>query len=136
MSHNGSQYSFVGTSMGLDPNSMLVFVMAQSPSLTVNGGNWLVSPAATVEANGRWTVTWDVRNLPTRVKWVAVIYQSSQGSCAPEATCEAEPPQPSPGDSDASNSDPAQASAALSRYGPYQDTLAQVAFTPTPSPPR
>lgn len=129
MSRDGSRYSFVGTSTGLDPKTMLVFVMAQSPTLTVDGGRWLVSPAATVQANGSWAVTWNVPRLPVRVKWVAVIYQNSQGNCAPEATC-----APPPG-SGASGPGPAQASAALSIEGP-QVGLAQATFTAAPSPTR
>lgn len=83
-------YRFSGTSTGVDPSSMLVFVMAQNPALTAAGGDWLVSPAATVAADGRWQVSWDVSRLPARVKWVAVVYLNSQGACAPGEQC-AEP---------------------------------------------
>lgn len=83
----GSLYAFTGTSTGVDTSSMLIFVMAQDPSLTADGGDWLVSPAATVTAGGRWHVSWDLPHVPAHVKWVAVVYLNSQGTCAPDEDC-------------------------------------------------
>ena len=79
------QYTFTGTSTRIDPDDMLIFVMAQGTTPVADGGTWMVSPAATVAANGNWNVTWTLRRVPQQTKWVATIYDGScTGDCAPD----------------------------------------------------
>jgi hypothetical protein len=82
----GRLYVWTGTVRGL-PDYASVFVIDKRP------GGWLVSPAAVISGNGRWTVTWAISTPPASARWIAVVFLygaplpccglNSQGPSAP-----------------------------------------------------
>ncbi len=135
--NGATRYTFTGTSSRTDSAAALIFVIAQNHQRAAAGGTWLVSPAATVAANGNWSVTWNLSTTPPQVKWVAVIYDSSCRSLcatAPPATecrtsgaaCVTLTSPPDIG------SDAEEAASELAQFGP-EDAFV-VATNPPPSP--
>jgi hypothetical protein len=100
--HGVVSYTFSGTVANL-PAGDQIYVLPEldaaesadptSLSLTAN----LMSPAASVNNSGGWTVTWQVSNVPSYVKWVAAVIDES---CPPGAACATAPatlaPEPGP----------------------------------------
>ncbi|SEO36145.1 hypothetical protein SAMN05216267_102474 [Actinacidiphila rubida] len=122
---NGAvEYTFTGTSAHTDPATMMIFVIARNPRPAALGGTWLVSPAATVEGDGDWSVSWKVASLPAQVKWIATIYGSYDSSCSAGGECATSPPVVCPSDCVNPSSAPAAAPAPsspadeLARLGP------------------
>jgi hypothetical protein len=75
----GRLYRWSGTVRNLEPDAS-IFVIAKRPSAQAaspegqGSGAWLVSPPAVVLINGRWTVTWIIREPPPVAQWTAVVW--------------------------------------------------------------
>lgn len=86
----GRKYVWTGTVRGLPPNAS-VFMIDKRP------GTWLVSPQASIAADGTWTVTWVIPAPPASADWVAVVFlQPVSGVCVPPDCSPGQPASPSP----------------------------------------
>jgi hypothetical protein len=85
IAHGGEEFTFTGVAENVS-DADYIFVVATSPSkkaLTAdsNGnypvGPWLVSPAASTNAVGKWSITWDMPVPPKKATWTAIIVNDS-----------------------------------------------------------
>jgi hypothetical protein len=72
----GESYTFVGTVQGL-PKLWDVEVVVQVSATggaapEASGATWLVSPPATISADGRWSVSWLIQQPLSSAHWIAV----------------------------------------------------------------
>ncbi|GGP85645.1 hypothetical protein GCM10010278_75060 [Streptomyces melanogenes] len=98
------EFDFVGQVTGL-PMRWDVYVVAKiaSPaqaaqqrggSASRSPGSWMVSPKATRAQDGRWHVRWRIDNPPSKVTWVAVVFDDTPapGTDSGNAPIESAPP--------------------------------------------